>query len=1096
MKLSLGVNSTTANIKKVVVNRMPDAYSIDTHLEIIYTSKSKSFLNKSFFVFASTSPVITNDIVGNNSKIVQYLTNKKESSQVKYKMTGLSTRSAPVTKKYHKNFKQGHKRTMVIDKNLISDLTLFVGIVNQRIMGNLEVYSLAAIDTLTVLKGGDVAENNILLFEDSDKKTVWLGKVFQDNAGRWYKQSLGPTTSNDLLYTKIVPNTKVIYKSQLDQGLLKIVANTFNDLYNINKGINSKQAIVNNIKTKTRNYFSSLHYAKTHNLLLPITFSFNRLDFFRNNGVFSKLIKNETEMINSFDLLSTTILRKRIIKNNPSNRLTGAGPTKDFGEQEYRFNTGIKYINLLETDNILTVMTTDTEINNVTYGLYSYGVEFTFLDNTYEKLMNILNQTDTGLKIVITKLEALYTQASQPGNYDIYEESLNDAYIQQYKAGGSEEVLRNAIKSYVSAIALFHKDLAQAIKSTPDTLAVKLFTLADPLTNGPQGLLELLKLMLDLAKQVERYGKINNVASQGDAATLQTQSSKMGSGARIIKIKHYFDEVVNADDLVNNGFDYLTVDEGGMSNSVFSPFRQISYNQVEQLITVEKTKYDNLATAPTDPVSLTPNYFNLMGYPIRVNSKEPNQEERNTLVATSLLAANKYRNSPIDFSQFSVNDDTTAAPLGLLSILKNNLKVMAKESCTILIDFDDAEAESSVFSTYPHPVYPPTTENYLDAAEKMSEESPFVVNKSGSVSLANFLLHTTNNISQEGYYTEIQKMNNSLLSYLVQTDYYTDNQKIKKYKIKNITDQNVFSSQNVNLETFKLRALNLDKDQLNSAGTTLSTLLLGQSEPEKITPQELNYANYIAGPVSAVQITAASLKYGNIRKIQYLAGFRKLNDSVMMKEPLWITLTNTNLESFTQSGKTILCKMAKSYSEFSEYRGIRSPFYDELFLLSPGTTMSYAASTTGNPGFSILEENNFNLLNNLLNIDYELLQYSTSLNTEIITNNVQDFIFGSQPPTLIKQAEDKKLYTNGGDFLLPNGENYIGYYHLRYKQSTKKFVAMVGRAHTNVTHDILKPISPKAKRIVAAGKKALIQSGTSTGEQQLAGPGRRDINIK
>ncbi len=1088
MKLSLGANSITANIKKAVVNRMPSAYSIETHLEIIYTSKSKSFLNKSLFVFVSTSPAITKDIIGNNLEIVQYLTKKKESSHVKYSMTGLSTRRGPVPKKYHKNFKQGHKRTMVIDKNLISDMTLFVGIVNQRIMSNLEVYSLAAIDTLAVLKNGGVTENNILLFEDSKKKNIYLGKTFQDNAGRWYKQSLGPTTSGDLLYTKIVPNTKVIYKSQLDEGLLKTVANTFNDLYNINKGINSKQAIVNNIKTKTRNYFSSLHYAKTHNLLLPISFSFNRLDFFRNNGVFSKLIKNETEMINSFDLISTTILRKRIIKNNPSNRLTGAGPIKDFGEKEYRFNTGIRYVNLFETDNILTVMATDTEINNVTYGLYSYGVEFTFVDNTYEKLMNILNQADTGLNIVIAKLEALYAEMTQPGNYDVYDEALNDAYIQQYKGKGSEEVLRNAIKSYVSAIALFHKDLAQAIKSTPDTLAAKLFTLADPLTSGPQGLLELLELMLDLAKQVERYGKINNVASQGDAATLQTQSSKMGSGARIVKIKHYFDEVINADDLVDNGFDYLTVDEGEVSNSVFSPFRQISYNKIEQLITVEKTKYDNLSSAPTDPVALTPNYFNLMGYPIRVNSKEPNQEERNTIVATSLLAANKYQNSPIDFSEFSVNDDTTGAPLGLLSILKNNLKVMAKENCTILIDFDAAEAENSVFSTYQPPVYPSTTENYLDAAEKMSEESPFVVNKSGSVSLANFLLHTTNNISQEGYYTEIQKMNNNLLSYLVQTDYYTDNQKIKKYQIKNITDQNVFSSKDVNLETFNLRALSLDKNRLNAAGTTLSTLLLGQAEPEKITPQELNYATYLAGPVSAVQITAASLKYGNIRKIQYLAGFRKLNDSVMMKEPLWITLTNTNLENFTQSGKTILCKMAKSYSEFSEYRGIRSPFYDELFLLSPGRSVSYGASTAGNPGFSILAENNFNLLNNLLSIDHELLQYSTSLNTEIMTNNIQDFMF-AQPPALIKQAEDKKLYTNGGDFLLPNGENYIGYYHLHYKQSTKKFVAMVGRAHTNAAHDILKPISPKAKRTVAAGKKALVQSGTSTGGRTTGGTG-------
>lgn len=46
------------------------------------------------------------------------------------------------------------------------------------------------------------------------------------------------------------------------------------------------------------------------------------------------------------------------------------------------------------------------------------------------------------------------------------------------------------------------------------------------------------------------------------------------------------------------------------------------------------------------------------------------------------------------------------------------------------------------------------------------------------------------------------------------------------------------------------------------------------------------------------------------------------------------------------------------------------------------------------------------------------------------------------------------LYTNGGEYLLPNGKDYVGLYHIHPGKG-----AMVGRVHKSTQHDILTPIN-------------------------------------
>lgn len=1064
MKRLVKFDTEASNINKIIVNQVPGAYNLKIDFETIRSPASNfsSLRRGSPFVLACRDQSITQQILEKKNNIIPYLLRQKTSDAVVFDLFTMTrkTASRPTTRSAPALPKRGFIKNLTLHQDEIDSLTVFVGVVSVYPGRGGQRATLVSMDRLVVLEDGSPVDKNLVLYEDKSKKSLWIGSSFQDNQGRWYKQEPGPITKDSILYAEMIPNTKVVFQSELYASLLSTLSNTFNDLYEANKKTNSKQAIVNQLKDQTRNYFSSLSFTKNLNIDLTFSFSFNRLDFYRNNGEYSKLIKDENEMIDSFEILSTKILRKRIIRNNPSSRLTPHGPIGDFDNMEHTVRAQVAYPDLFPTTNILTVAGVDPDMKDITAGLYAYGVELTILDNTQKKLHNVINNQEVGLAISAKRLEDLYTEMVSTAAYNPHTQALNQSYIDRYMAENKKNIIIGAITSYISALALFHKDLGPALKQDPGTLASKLFMLTNPLENGPAGVLNCSRLILDLSHQIGLKIETSSVKS-ASSATTQTQTSKLSGGSRIIKIKHYFNEFVDSDDLDTNGFDYLTLDPAASSEGL-SNFKHLTFEQVRDLGVNEQLKYNNLG-APAAAISFTPNYFNISGHPYKINSSDPGQQQAGSVIASSILVANKYRNSPLNFQEFNVNDDTTGASTAMLSIIKNNLKVIEKKNCTISINFHDDD--TGIFGPLGSPLYPATNEDHLDAAEKMSEASPFVVNKSGSTSLMNFTQNAVNNISQAGYYEKIQQLNNDMLSYLVQTDYFEDNQELRPPEIKNITDANVFETNNVNLETFSLRAQEMNEKNPSSAAAEMNVLLLGAEPVALPLAQELNYANYITNAVSASQITAAALKYGKIRKIQYLAGYKKLYDSVMMNSPLWVELTDSALNNFSQSGKTIVCKLAESYTEFAKYSGIKSSVYNEYFLIGPSSAPSSAA-VVGQPEFTILPESSFIFLNKIIEMPQEDMKYATAISSGVLVN--QEKVSLSSGPL---KSGHENLYTSGSDFLLPNGERYIGYYHIHYKQSQKKNIAMAGKTHVGTPHTILQPVSEYAKKLLSTPVK-------------------------
>ena len=62
-----------------------------------------------------------------------------------------------------------------------------------------------------------------------------------------------------------------------------------------------------------------------------------------------------------------------------------------------------------------------------------------------------------------------------------------------------------------------------------------------------------------------------------------------------------------------------------------------------------------------------------------------------------------------------------------------------------------------------------------------------------------------------------------------------------------------------------------------------------------------------------------------------------------------------------------------------------------------------------------------------------------------------------EPKVFNNSCQDSKsnLYTYGGEYLLPNGGDYVGFYHIH------NGVYMVGATHTVTTHDTLTPVNNK-----------------------------------
>tara|TARA_R100000008_G_scaffold86513_1_gene79930 strand:+ start:3179 stop:6337 length:3159 start_codon:yes stop_codon:yes gene_type:complete len=1034
--MKIRTNNVTPNIDNVVVNQDDGQYNISTTIKFL--ARNLATAKKDYFIVLCLNEEVANSLIGDRAELASYISRRKTTDNVVvvHDRFSYDPRRAPMyTSPYEK---VTLTKEITINQQNISNLTIIVTTARQLRMRKITTYSPLNKDMIRVFRNGSVPTENIVLYEDEAQEKIWIGDFFRDTQGDYRK------LDNSQLFVKTVPNTKIIFHSLLVKQLYKTIVNDFNSLFSFNKGLNTTEAIVDRLSTESTNYFSDLYFAKTTNLRLPLSFSFNKLAFFKNNTLFGRLIKNQAQLLSSVELLDVRFIRKRVKSYNPSSPLTAFGPTVSYKNTEQPLGTSVTLIDILNNNGIITVQGTDTDMDHITYGLYQYGVEMVFMDHTAEKIRDIISADSDGLELAASNIKTILAEASLPNNYDVYSQEFLAAYKTKYNLD-HKPIVVEAIKKYVSALAVFYENFSLSLQESPNSLALKIYDLANPMTRGPSALQELLSLINGLISELLLFIKKSALAP-GSAQNQQTKTSQLGNDARIIKKKHFFKQVVDADMLVNDGYDYLSTQIGQSLNPTYSNFRLLSYNEFDQLKTAEITKFEGLDFAQKDDIALTPNYFKLNKHTTKINLVEPETEGNDSVIGTQILVAKAYRNSPINFGVSQIKNNNTGLPNKQIQTIKNSVMIAAQNSCQIEVN---VAPRTDIFDT---PEILLDADNYLDAAEKLSEQSPFVINKTGSVSLNQFLFSIINNNTEERYLDTLQNLSNDMLSYLIQTDYFSLEKQDPDKRVKNITDKEVFYSKNNTFDAFNQQVLDQEKDKAVRT-TAMNAVFDTHRQMEFYPPQELRYGALLRNPVSASQVANIAMKYGNTRKIEYLAGFKQSEHTLFMGEPVWAPLTEGVYENFFASQRTLMCRLKEYSSLFSKYEGVRFPIYDEIFLIGSAPTPAPASTPPTMQSFASLDVDTENL---------DEMQYACG---EV--ENVQ-YTVGSVPMISrdLPQNQHTGLYTNGNDFLLPNGDKYVGLYHIHYDAPRKKFIAMAGVAHTSKPHDNLTPVSNKAHRVL------------------------------
>jgi hypothetical protein len=553
-----------------------------------------------------------------------------------------------------------------------------------------------------------------------------------------------------------------------------------------------------------------------------------------------------------------------------------------------------------------------------------------------------------------------------------------------------------------------------------------------------------------------------------------TRESALVARLPRLVVKHYFNEYFGAENYVPNGYDYFPAINKSVSR--YGPFRLVQYSVLSNLLAQQEANFSTDSSTPpvTEPAALrhsflSPSEFvmNDATYPLAVTPDTSTNEgsvgfKNNSQVASTLALASVLKQTNKNYAQFSMPNSAIEGPSATSTmVLRNNVRLLAAKNCTIKVKQD---AKGSLFSqaATSRKNMQPSTEDYEDAAVKMSEPSPFVTNEPSSVGVADFKANARNNDAQEAQVKELASLDTHMLYYLTQTDYFTELGD-PQVPVRNITDGKVFKSKGTTLEEFSQKIAAQQTSTNISAQALLRQKLLGQPSGEQIIPsQYIDYANALKGTVGAKDIVNFALKYGLVMGIQYFAGFQRHNSYSMMGAPQWINLTRNQLNNFNVKGSHLLCRLQPPSSEFSAYDGVKASIFDEMFILTSGGSVPQGTYPVAVRGAAALLSSAVS--DSLKKLDAMPLQTNTLMFSTLRGAKISSAArYGKNFNPNTHKISRQSLYTNGGDWTTSGGTSdyYVGDYHIHIKANGDA-IAMAGPFHTAESHKTLQPATKRA----------------------------------
>ena len=632
--------------------------------------------------------------------------------------------------------------------------------------------------------------NMFYLKNGSGDDRIWTGDVHQDSINDWRTGNgeMGVNSGSPLRVKRVV-NSKIVDQRNLARmERLSFNFNKLSALTTTNKSIRDRLKALEKIKKDHPSYISPLYSTKNENNNLSLYFGFDYLEAVVNNAKYEALYDSQIEKLSSCTVKSKRVIRRRVNKPNVFNRLTGGdSPLRLFDKKidvigepqrmDYNTSTGV-----------LQYVMKDTEMKDITTGLYEYGFEITIEDNSRDKLLNILTDTNAaspGIDLLVTRLERFLTKSLLPGNYNLLTNQYTPSFIAKIKSGDAIEGDYGALsqlgtleqsfgnldaattESYNTALqgvisnnglgrslggvqrsgqSLLGSGAIATTMGSPWALGVlkygsalsflfgpqddqdliNLSIATNPLITGPAGIQFLIKLLKDFSSSLRSAIGVTRGSARGGTVA-QAPSAPTTGGKKIFTIRQWFLNSVDADKLNDYGLDFLNL--GPNPSGTEEVLKRIPFDSWQNIIDNQTGKDDGITA--DGAIFLTPNF-------LRLPRKLPlnlylNDEATKNAIAEGfyeILYANMYRNSPIALTLGgTIQTANTSLNQTNVSVIQNQNALMHFNGCVANV-FQHVLSDpiTSVFAT------PDTNQSLaddyakpLDSSVPLSTTSDFII---------------------------------------------------------------------------------------------------------------------------------------------------------------------------------------------------------------------------------------------------------------------------------------------------------------------------------------------------------------------------------
>tara|TARA_R110000824_G_scaffold376736_1_gene567842 strand:+ start:803 stop:4225 length:3423 start_codon:yes stop_codon:yes gene_type:complete len=808
---------------------------------------------------------------------------------------------------------------------------------------------------------------------------LWIGDTHKDSNGQWRTGPLAAPTGSlflgKLLTPKTIQSSKIFDQRNLDRiERLQVEFGSATSLVGVNvKGaLRKKIEVREHFKNKAPAFISDVHYSKGGANNLRLTFAFNYLEAIKKNGIYAPLYDQNNDLLQTCTVKSFRVVRRRVKAPNIYNKLTGGDtPQRIYNEEPLEIiGAPVRIGTLGVNSGVYQYMITDQTMDNITVGLYEYGIEVSIIDNTKSKLMNILRGED-GLDVLIPGIENFLTESLLKNNYDIITNRYTKEFLSRLKATYGTTLapgtpwVRAAMK-YIGALQLlFGTKFGSAA-----TLRTTLLSAIDPAASGPAGMQFLLKILQNFASSLRTAIGEDHPRAPGAAQVAATSTQGASSRLKVFKIHQFFLNPFNADELLDYGFDYLSVAPQPAGAGIPASLRRLTLSQFNNLTQLQLTKLSGpgeggIVENPNVKF-LTPNFLKMPDGSVSnvhmVDADGNLQDEAAVNKIYQLLLMNMKRNSPpvLGNDGPAPNNDSSQVPMAQSTRYLVQNQIMQQNSCNVSVFqqsnenpianiFSISEATTVTADDYKHLI---DTNEYFSSTSKFANPIPSIV--------LNFSLSGSTNdslmlpgVSADGAnIVEAQEANSSLISeYLLQADFFTHPGPSSPLPSLPKSGQSIYNN-DTTLQTIKIQQqsvvsyMNSPQFSQANAGGGPTLLLRSQPQPMVVSEVDVAYVNSaIAGNIKPENIALDAVKYGFVHVVEYMVGYKVADGKSLLSEAIWAYL-NDSILGLVGQGKSFLCRLRKNPGPMGDIQGLEVPTYDKYFILGNGSISPTVAPGT------------------------------------------------------------------------------------------------------------------------------------------------------